>query len=296
MIDSISQQCSCGAAAPAHDAAALVKKFFARLDRDGDGRLSAGEFTSAMQQRFGRDDSADASGDATSFAGVFQQVDTDGDGQINADEFKSGLRAVRDALRARAHARAEGGERRHGRPDPAELFAAADADGSGTVTAEELQTHFEQNVAAKHPNVPAPDFAQMITAGDQDGDGALNESEFTALRPSRPERRAGFGGIDVAALFRQVDGDDDGLITLEEFTAGFARQSTASTTTGSPSVAKLFASFDDDEDGKLSERELEAMLEQARRLFTRRGRVDRYGADGTAAADAGASAQLDATA
>lgn len=58
-----------------------AERFIARFDTDGDGRVSAGEFTDARLQQADR---------------YFEQRDTDGDGYVTADE----ITAQRDEYRA----------------------------------------------------------------------------------------------------------------------------------------------------------------------------------------------------
>jgi Ca2+-binding EF-hand superfamily protein len=208
------------------DPATLAEKFFSRIDRDGDGKISADEFSTAMQKRYGRDTSTDAASDATAFSSIFQKIDADGDGQISLDEFKAGLTQVRDTLRANGR-----GHHHHRGPDLQKIFSEADTDGSGTVTADELKTHFEANFGAQHPGTPEPDFAKLVSRLDQNGDGELSQSEFTAMRPPAPTWQGGWGAPNITKLFSSLDADHDGRITLDEFIAGLTKKPSDTTTT-----------------------------------------------------------------
>ena len=297
MINALNNSASSGSML---DPAALAEKFFSRIDRDGDGRISADEFSAALQNRYGRDTSTEAASDASAFSSIFRKIDTDGDGQISLDEFKTGLTQVRDALRANVRAN----HHRHHGPDLQKIFSEADTDGSGTVTADELKTHFEANVGARQPGMPEPDFTKLVSQLDQDGDGQLSESEFTAMRSPAPAWQGGWGAPDITRLFSSLDADQDGQITLQEFIAGLTKKTSDATATGqtatgeseeqaatgedpavdaattaastNPDVSKLFASFDTDGDGKLSQAELQAMLDLSRQLVSRADQTGPY--------------------
>jgi EF hand len=101
---------------------------FAAADADGDGILTAEELTAHMQTMAPPTAGAPGSPEADSGPGrrrgrgftpesFVQQYDTDGNGTVEVTELGEGPRAER--------------------------FAAADTDGDGTLSAEEIETHFQ---------------------------------------------------------------------------------------------------------------------------------------------------------
>jgi Ca2+-binding EF-hand superfamily protein len=104
---------------------------------------------------------------------IFQRLDADGDGQISAAE----------AAAAK---------------DPAKIMAA-DANGDGFVTKDELRTHHQAQV-----------FARL----DKDGDGTLSGGELRRAR-----------------RLKNADADGDGTVTKAEFDAFVAQQAAKRQTT-----------------------------------------------------------------
>ena len=105
----------------------------------------------------------------------FAELDADGDGQVTMQE-----------LAAMGAAR----------------FDAADSDGNGVLSAEEIQARAQEQVAKR--------VAGMIQRFDQDGDGALSRDEMPG------PRRAG-------RMFERFDQDGSGGISEQEFTEARAK-------------------------------------------------------------------------
>ncbi len=79
----------------------------------------------------------------------------------------------------------------------ASMFADADADGDGSVTADELATAMAAHAPSDLPSdaPSATDIAaNMIKTGDSDGDGKLSASEFQAMKPHGGHGPHGAGG------------------------------------------------------------------------------------------------------
>lgn len=102
----------------------------------------------------------------------FEDLDTDGNGEISKAEM-----AAHKAAR----------------------FKAADSNGDGKLTPEEMQAMAQKKMAKR--------TQKMITRFDQDGDGALSESELP-------------NGGRHGDMFETIDADASGGISKEEFAQG----------------------------------------------------------------------------
>ena len=80
-------------------------------------------------------------------------------------------------------------------------FAAADLDGDGLLTADEMRA-----AAAKRAERR---IAGMVSRLDKNGDGAIARDEFAAMSGGRFERRG-------ARMFERFDANGDGQVTREE--------------------------------------------------------------------------------
>ncbi|MFD8544566.1 oxygenase MpaB family protein [Streptomyces sp. NPDC059649] len=101
------------------------------MDTDGDGRVSRGEFTTAMLAGIDRDPEYLHKGLHAALRALFRAADTDGSGSLGADEYRVLF----------------GGSRIH----PAELnhgFRQLDADGDGQITEEEFLDAFTEYFTA----------------------------------------------------------------------------------------------------------------------------------------------------
>lgn len=92
-------------------------------------------------------------------------------------------------------------------------FAEMDADGNGTVSADELTAHTTARMAER---IEARS-AQMIERMDTDGDGALSQDELLAQGPGKGH------GDPGAMLIERADADKDGTVTEDEFNAAMQR-------------------------------------------------------------------------
>ncbi len=156
---------------------ARAARRFARVDADGDGRITAEEFAASRMDRRGRRD-GDADGRprrggerrdgrrrGDRFGGspfgerAFDAADADGDGQLSREEWRELPRAARAAARER-------------------MFARLDANDDGGLDADE----FGRDMA-------------RLKALDADGDGRLTRSE---MRDGRKRHRGGRAREDAA--------------------------------------------------------------------------------------------------
>jgi Ca2+-binding EF-hand superfamily protein len=105
----------------------------------------------------------------------FEQLDADGSGEVTQAEMEA-AKAAR--------------------------FAAADANGDGVLSAEELAAQASAQITER--------TTRMIERFDTDGDGALSQEEMP-----KPRR-----GGDSAKMFERLDADGSGGISKEEFENG----------------------------------------------------------------------------
>lgn len=112
------------------------------------------------------------------------------------------------------------------RPD----FATIDADGNGTITAEELRARMDQR----------------FNEADTDGDGVISREEFVARAGGNASERA-------ERMFDRLDADGDGALSRDVLAA---RQGRAMT------PERMIERLDTDGDGAISEDEFEAGMER----------------------------------
>jgi Ca2+-binding EF-hand superfamily protein len=93
-------------------------------------------------------------------------------------------------------------------PRLAPEFGAIDRNRDGSVSREELTAHL-QTGKARSPAATADGFAEHFRRADSDGDGALSRSEC--------ERNL----LRLAMKFERIDRDGDGWLTREELRAWF---------------------------------------------------------------------------
>jgi Ca2+-binding EF-hand superfamily protein len=159
---------------------------FAKLDLNTDGALSSDEF-SALGQNLPAEGGA-------------RQLKGGGGGLRFSAETLGALLGVQQMSHA---------------DRAAEIFSGADADGDGSLTAEELSA----DMAAHAP--PGADdadsasrAADLVAAGDTDGDGALSSEEFTALKPT-----ATSGAEEEEQTYDAADSNKDGTVSMSELLA-----------------------------------------------------------------------------
>ena len=106
----------------------------------------------------------------------------------------------------------------HHRPDPAEFFKRADADGSGGISKDELKTMLE-NGPQKMSGAQAPSVDELFAAADTDGDGSISQSENEAamksMRPQHEGRSHSFSGSTemLDSILNTLKSQDDGKDT-----------------------------------------------------------------------------------
>jgi Ca2+-binding EF-hand superfamily protein len=174
-----------------------MERFMATYDLDGDGKVALDEVTTDQKRLFGA-------------------IDTDGDGFLSPNEF-----------RRRGHL--------------LQLFATTslfdllDADGSGTLTAEEIlgpsqrwfarydADHSQAIETAEMPERPAGDWRGRRPRGDEARDRPRSWSErFFRAYDADADGKVTMTEIKTVLdrLFRALDANDDKFVTPEEFRTG----------------------------------------------------------------------------
>jgi Ca2+-binding EF-hand superfamily protein len=196
--------------------AAALQAMFKSADANNDGQLSSDEFTALGQN---------LQGDTKSAAVSITLTITTPAQNFSSDMLSSLLNAQHDS-----HAE--------------KMFASADTDGDGKITAEELTKDLEAHAPKDATGLPsAADMAaKLIKDGDTDGDGALSLDEMKAMKPpggqhGGPPPADGAGAASDAsstsasstgASYDPADTNKDGQVSADELIASLQSASTAS--------------------------------------------------------------------
>jgi Ca2+-binding EF-hand superfamily protein len=159
-----------------------------KLDEDHDGKLTADEvrprFAGRGRGGRGGDGPGEASGpSADEMVNTLMAFDKNGDGKLSKEEVP---------------------ERMQG------LFARADADHDGILTADEIRKSVQANAASAGPGGRMPDFMRLdpiFAAIDADGNGEITPAELAG----------------APAALKKLDKDGDGRLTPDEAPMRFGR-------------------------------------------------------------------------
>ncbi|GJP75319.1 hypothetical protein CLOP_g5772 [Closterium sp. NIES-67] len=132
---------------------------FARIDKDGDGVITAEELATALNLI-----GVSASEDVVS--SMMREGDFDGNGSVNLDEFLA-LNAMAERL---------GGD--VSRSVLKDVFQVFDADHNGVISADEL---FRVMASVEGGGVTLEECKRMISSVDTDGDGFVDFTEFEKM-------------------------------------------------------------------------------------------------------------------
>lgn len=191
---------------------------------------------------------------------MFSRADANSDGQLSSDEFLS----IRQNLQGGgssdpARPMRPGGETganfasemlssllslQAGPPSAEDMFAAADGDGDGLLSAEELAADMAAHAPPGREGVDAAERATaFLSMADADGDGALSASEFEAARPVGPPPGGPTPSSAVAGAstgpegesYDAADANQDGVVSMAELLTSL--QASESKTSGFSSEA-----------------------------------------------------------
>ena len=191
-------------------------EMFQQLDRDGDGFLNAGEIEELRKKFGGRQGQGRRGqrGDAQQMFERLKKMDVDGDGNISASEFQG----------------------------PEGFFKRLDQDGDGVVTKEELKALKQR--ARQGGQGRGRTATILFRVMDRDGDGAITKTEWT-LR------------VD---LFAKLDENGDGAIRMDEIAPEGGKQA-EEPGAGRPARKKKEGTFierhDQNGDGKVTRDEFD---------------------------------------
>ena len=198
------------------EGASSAAVLFDKLDRNGDGQLSADEVPQDRRNLFDR---------------LVQTSDADKDGKLSRSEFAAGIESKRPARQLTEklpEAYAGGGAG----IDPDKIFGRFDANRDGKI------------VAAEVPDEGRGIFERLLARADKNGDGELTKQELVdAVNLLKPAAAGKPGQMDPARIFDNLDANSDGKLSADEIPDG------------RPMLQALLKRGDRDGDGSLSREE-----------------------------------------
>jgi Ca2+-binding EF-hand superfamily protein len=226
MVSGISGFGSCNAAS----LSAMRQKMFNQIDSNGDGSIDKSELSALSGQN------------ASSLVDeVFGKMDTDQNSLVSMIEFDSSLAKLGQQMK-------NGGSGMSGmsgmHPPPDKVFDAADTNGDGYVSQDELTA------------VLGDKGADVFSQVDTDGDGKISRTEDEAFRAKMKEQMSkGDAGMQAMSgmppppdkVFDAADTNRDGYVSQDELTAVLGQKG-----------VDVFSQVDTDGDGKISRTEDEA--------------------------------------
>lgn len=141
-----------------------------------------------------------------------------------------------------------------GRPELVKAFASMDLNHDGYLASSEVQTLWQQRIAATNAQQRAARL-QRFDQSDTDKDGKLSLAEAKAGMPQ------------IAQIFAVLDTRKHGYLTRDEVAAAGQLLTRLRIDQSRQRNAKAFAALDTNKDGKLSEAELEAKMPRLAKSF-----------------------------
>jgi Ca2+-binding EF-hand superfamily protein len=178
---------------------------FAKLDKNGDGTISQDEMTAV----FG----------STDGASKFSAADTDGDGKVTAAELKTAMeKAGQENMQSKMSE---------------DLFAKLDSNSDNSISKDEMTAVFGST-----------DGASKFSAADTNGDGKVTLDELQAAMekagppPPPPSGASGTSSSSTETVFNSLDTNGDGTISQAEL-AAFLEQNTTTTSSASDTYSQM---------------------------------------------------------
>lgn len=196
----------------------FLQKMFARLDADGDGKVTQEEFATAMTKRQGASGQADPN--RPDPAAIFQKADTNADGSITLDEFKTAMAQMRPA--GGHHGQRAGGpppgpppagaNDGDGDDDSGKVFDKLDTNHDGVVSMAELlaavQAPGADDASGSTSAGGTADFEKLFKAVDADGDGSITQGELSGFLKAARQLLAGQDSAGTYSGSGSVSGSD----------------------------------------------------------------------------------------
>jgi Ca2+-binding EF-hand superfamily protein len=205
----------------------MRERMFTQIDTSGDGSIDKSEFAALAQQN-----------SSSLVDELFSNMDTDQDSLVSMIEFDSTLAKLEQQMKKGD----SGMQAMSGMPPPPDqVFDAADTNGDGTVSQEELTA------------VLGEKGADVFSQVDTDGDGQISRAEDEAFRAKMDEQMSK-GGSGMSAMsgmppppdqvFDAADTNGDGTVSQDELAAVLGEKG-----------ADVFSRVDTDGDGLISRTE-----------------------------------------
>lgn len=202
-----------------------------RFDGDGDGALSADEYAAAL--------TGDGTFTAEEASTAFGEMDADGDGSLSQSELAAAIAAApppgpppggmnmggmsMGGMNVSGAGTEDAGS--VAGSAASDLFAGLDADGDGSITAEELSALFSSAGA----NLSDDQLNELFSGLDGDGDGSVTQSEMSraaqASAPPPPPQGPPQGRPPSQSADGTTGGASDGTTTSASATTGTAAAS-----------------------------------------------------------------------
>ncbi|MFA5122353.1 EF-hand domain-containing protein [Zavarzinia sp.] len=167
--------------------AQLRESLAAKLDTDGDGKISRDEFVAGRPKDVSESDSA----------ALYAKIDKDGTGALTADQLQAGLEA--------------------NRPNPTGGSAGLSSDLVAALIDILDKTKTDGTTSRDGASGDAtgtpPSSQDLFSTLDSDGDGKVSKAEFLAGRPD------GLREDQATSLFDSIDTEQTGSISADQFAA-----------------------------------------------------------------------------